>query len=68
MENKYCKFTSVVEVQSESISKYNAANGTKFCLFDSDNITNFKSKIGKLNGNLAYLFYVKNCNNLVVKT
>ena len=56
MENKYCKFAGVIEEEAISISKYNAANGTKYYLFDPDNITNFKSKIGKLNGDLAYLF------------
>lgn len=56
MANKLFSPKGIKEVNEESISKYNAANGTKYLLFDPGDITEFKCRRGMADGKTVYLY------------
>ena len=56
MASKLFSPKGIKEVAEESISKYNAANGTKYLLFDPRDITEFKCKRGVKDGKTVYLY------------
>lgn len=56
MANKLYSPKGIKEVEEESISKYNAANGTKYLLFDPSDITEFKCRRGVVGGRTVYLY------------
>lgn len=56
MASKLFSPKGVKEIQEESISKYNAANGTKYLLFDPRDITEFKCRRGIKDGRTVYLY------------
>lgn len=56
MANKLFSPKGITEVKEESISKYNAANGTKYLLFDPRDITEFKCRRGVKDGETVYLY------------
>ena len=56
MASKLYSPKGIKEVDEESISKYNAANGTRYLLFDPRDITEFKCKRGVRDGRTVYLY------------
>lgn len=56
MASKLFTPKGIKEVAEESISKYNAANGTKYLLFDPGDITEFKCRRGVKDGKTVYLY------------
>lgn len=56
MANKLYSPVGIKEIKEESISKYNAANGTKYLLFDPGDITEFKCRRGVKDGRTVYLY------------
>ncbi len=46
----------IKETDEESISKYNAANGTRYLLFNPKDITEFRCKRGTVDGKTVYLY------------
>lgn len=55
MASKLFAPKGIKETDEESISKYNAANGTKYLLFDPADITEFKCRRGVKDGRTVYL-------------
>ena len=56
MANKLFSLKGIKEVDEESISKFNAANGTKYLIFDPRDITEFKCRRGVKDGKTVYLY------------
>lgn len=56
MANKLYSPKGIKETEEQSISKYNAANGTKYLLFDPRDISAFKCKRGIKDGRTVYLY------------
>ncbi len=56
MASKLYSPKGIKEVDEESISKYNAVNGTRYLLFDPSDITDFKCKRGVREGKTVYLY------------
>lgn len=56
MANKLFSPKGIKEVAEESISKYNAAHGTKYLLFDPRDISEFKCRRGVKDGKTVYLY------------
>lgn len=56
MASKLFSPKGIKEVEEESISKYNAANGTRYLLFDPGDITEFKCRRGVRDGKTVYLY------------
>ena len=56
MANKLYSPKGIKEVEEKSISKYNAANGTEYLLFDPSDITEFKCRRGVAGDRTVYLY------------
>lgn len=56
MASKLFSPKGIKEVDEESVSKYNAANGTKYLIFDPSDITEFKCRRGVKDGRTVYLY------------
>ena len=56
MASKLFSPKGIKEVAEEYISKYHAATGTKYLLFDPRDITEFKCKRGVKDGKTVYLY------------
>ncbi len=56
MANKLFSPKGIKEVEEASISKYNAANGTEYLIFDPRDITEFKCRRGVKDGRTVYLY------------
>ena len=56
MASKLYSPKGIKEVDEESISKYNAVNGTRYLLFDPSDITDFKCKRGVRDGRTVYIY------------
>lgn len=56
MASKLFSPKGIKEVKEESVSKYNAANGTKYLIFDPRDITEFKCRRGVKGDKTVYLY------------